>query len=97
LRKSLRRHDLGFRWGGEEFLILLWDTTLEQAVEFSNRIRLEVARDPTLGITISVGVSGGKPSSVGELESWIAQADQALYQAKKAGRNQVRVRHYLSN
>lgn len=96
LQQTLRRHDLGFRWGGEEFLVLLWDTTLDQAVEFSNRVRLVIAQDPALGITISAGVSGGRVPS-GELENWIALADQALYQAKNSGRNQVRVRDYLSN
>lgn len=90
LRNSLRQHDLGFRWGGEEFLLLLWDTDLGQAVKLAERVRSEIEKDPDLNITISAGVSGGQvPRSVAELESWIAEADRALYQAKNAGRNRV--------
>ena len=90
LQNCLRQHDLGFRWGGEEFLVLLWDTTSDQAIQLANRIRADVENQTSLDITISAGVSGGQvPRSVAELENWIAEADRALYQAKNSGRNRV--------
>ncbi len=91
--KCKRDGDLLFRYGGEEFVILLRDTDLEGAQLLAERIRACIASAPCncagldLNITVSIGVSSllkhDSPVSL------FARADQALYSAKKSGRNQV--------
>lgn len=93
LRQRLRRVDSLGRYGGEEFTIVLPDCSLEHAKNILDEIRLRfaelpfMASDNTFNVTFSAGIaqSGGK-SSASQL---IEQADQALYVAKAAGRNQV--------
>ncbi|MFP8968279.1 diguanylate cyclase [Pokkaliibacter sp. CJK22405] len=79
------------RSGGEEFMILLPDTSLEAAAELANDYRRRVEANPTedqISITISLGVAHQK-GNLTELSNTLKQADQALYQAKHQGRNQV--------
>ncbi|GGC64029.1 GGDEF domain-containing protein [Marinobacter halophilus] len=92
-RTIVRQSDVAARWGGEEFLLLLPDTTLLQALTLAERLRSEVAatefrhRDELLPVTISAGVcSISKAGSVNEL---LKQADIQLYNAKDAGRNRI--------
>lgn len=91
----LRKADIFARFGGEEFIALLPNTTQETAVAIAERLRvaLEGAALPTaagdLRLTVSVGISlccGERAATVQEL---IRRADEALYQAKESGRNQV--------
>lgn len=89
----LRETDLFGRYGGEEFAIILPDTPLDGAIEVAKRICLRVAATPIdyqqqqLMTSVSVGVSQFSiPTTANEL---IQQADLALYQAKRNGRNQV--------
>lgn len=92
LRRSVRGHDLPIRWGGEEFLIILWNTKMAEAIEVAERIRHTIQHDSELNITISAGISGGEiPSDINQIQNWVSQADQALYQAKEEGRNRVRI------
>lgn len=80
------------RWGGEEFLIILPDTSLEDATGLAERLRQAVARNlfSSAGqVTISIGVSAFKADS--SPETIVSRADTALYQAKKFGRNRVEV------
>jgi diguanylate cyclase (GGDEF)-like protein len=79
----LRSSDLLARYGGEEFAVLLPATTLGQAVEVVDRLRVATP----LAQTFSAGVAlwHGDETS----DQIVARADQALYQAKQAGRNQV--------
>ena len=96
LVESLRNIDLAGRWGGEEFIILLPDTTAEQAVEIIDRIRENIADipfsyasvDQTFNITVSFGISDSSLAGI-PLKEIISKADKALYQAKENGRNQV--------
>jgi PleD family two-component response regulator len=88
-------HARAERYGGEEFLVLLPEQTLETAARAAERLRgavegLEVAQ-PAGGVaTISVGVAG--PAENGErADALVARADAALYAAKAAGRNRVEV------
>lgn len=89
----LRRSDLMGRWGGEEFIILLPQSDLEQASMIAERLRASIANTPILAnqiplnITISCGVS--QYQSGEDLDSLIHRADRALYKAKWAGRNRV--------
>lgn len=95
LGSTLRTIDMVGRLGGEEFAALLPDTTQQQAIEAAERLREAVAassidigqREP-LRLTISIGVTTlveDHPT----LDDLLSQADDALYQAKKSGRNRV--------
>lgn len=97
LSQACRNGDILARWGGEEFLLLLPETNLEQAEAFAERIRqsIEVLRLPitpgTLKLTASFGVvQHNQQTSIEEL---ILEADQSLYAAKQKGRNTVFCAH----
>lgn len=91
LRQITRDYDVCARWGGEEFLILLPDSSIESASATAEKLRRGVAevRIPHQGInvtlTISLGVALHERHT--SLDRCIQQADQALYMAKRAGRN----------
>ncbi len=97
IRKPLRPNDLVARFGGEEFSVLLPETSLQNAVTIAERLRERISEtDPVIidnkelaKVTVSIGVAEFKPGD--SLETMIASADAAMYQAKKAGRNCVRV------
>lgn len=93
MQTMIRQTDVAARWGGEEFLILLPDTSLLQALTLAERLRSEVAdaeftfAGKRLPITISAGIcSIAKAGSVDEL---LKQADIHLYNAKEDGRNRI--------
>jgi len=96
-KSVLRSSDKIGRYGGEEFVILLPETTLEKAEKTANRIRSLVGERPILvdqakiSATVSVGVSSMNANCELNLEQVLEQADQALYQAKQRGRNRVHV------
>jgi diguanylate cyclase (GGDEF)-like protein len=93
LGRSLRPYDLASRWGGEEFLVLLPETTGEQAREVANRLRTatESCTDEQLPddleISVSIGVAEHHPSA--PWDETVKRADNALYAAKRGGRNRV--------
>ena len=93
-----RGSDTVFRWGGEEFAVLLPCTHIEGAMKVAERIRKRVAATPirhgggTVSVTISIGVGSIVPSDAGFEESFAefsAGIDRALYRAKENGRNRV--------
>ena len=90
LRATLRSVDCPSRYGGEEFLALLPETGILQAVEVAERVRGLLAEEPLTGssITVSIGVAEF-PDHGGSLETLIASADAALYHAKRQGRDRV--------
>ncbi len=91
LQENVRETDIISRWGGEEFIILLPATSLENAMMAAQKIQSAVNsyRFPDVGnITASFGVSNVELNSNSNRES-MNQADQALYEAKKQGRNRV--------
>ncbi|WP_406666135.1 diguanylate cyclase [Gallaecimonas sp. GXIMD1310] len=96
LKSTLRTEDLASRYGGEEFLLLLPQTPLTTAVITANRLReliasREVAQDEQhASYTVSIGVTALLASDH-RLDTAIARADEALYQAKMNGRNRVEV------
>lgn len=98
LRTTIRSGDWVGRWGGEEFLLVLPQTPLEEAREALERVRQAVADaalevDGTeLAMTISVGVAAAERGDL-EPDPVIVRADASLYAAKQGGRNQV-VAHY---
>ncbi|MFE8069430.1 diguanylate cyclase [Marinobacteraceae bacterium S3BR75-40.1] len=93
-RQELRASDLAARLGGEEFGLLLPDTSLDQARSLVERVRRQVADnefatgDEVLSLTLSAGIAPCDRNSRG-LESVLQQADRALYEAKRNGRNRV--------
>ncbi|GBC60117.1 diguanylate cyclase response regulator [Desulfonema ishimotonii] len=98
LQRSLRRFgDFIARYGGEEFAAVLPNTPLNGALAIAETMRSDVMAlnlsHPTSAIsdriTISIGVSSAVPARNSDLSGLIQQADQALYQAKQTGRNQV--------
>jgi diguanylate cyclase (GGDEF)-like protein len=94
LRKQLRAFDLAYRLGGEEFLILLPGSELERAVELAERLRERIASAPLGGgvsVTMSFGVSGSSHGEPFDYQRVFAEADAALYNAKQAGRDSVRL------
>ncbi|OGQ14016.1 MAG: hypothetical protein A3B70_02750 [Deltaproteobacteria bacterium RIFCSPHIGHO2_02_FULL_40_11] len=90
----LRSHDVFGRYGGEEFLLVLPEAPLQRACEIAERLRATIAEyafeydQKKLSVTISLGVSEAD-STIQTPEGFIKKADQALYKAKNAGRNQV--------
>ena len=92
IASTLRGTDLLFRYGGEEFLVLMTETGPEEAEIAAERIRGAVVQcsDPGTGkTTVSVGGAAVVPLTGTTLSDLIRGADQALYQAKAAGRNRV--------
>jgi len=92
LRASARQSDVVCRNGGEEFLMLLPGTALEEALIIAERVRLGIAEAwlTDVGrITLSIGVSAWSGQPDVALEDSLKQADAALYQAKNSGRNCV--------
>jgi diguanylate cyclase (GGDEF)-like protein len=94
LQKSCRPGDNAYRWGGEEFIMLLPDTTLEEAAELAEAIRVRVMNATCLadGNEIRMTLSFGCCAMDGRLsvEGNVSRADQLLYTAKEGGRNQVK-------
>lgn len=90
VKSLLRRADQFGRFGGEEFVILLPETSVQEAAAVAERVRL-AAHQPTQGVpnyTISIGVtvSGSQDST---LDAVLRRADAALYEAKRMGRDRV--------
>jgi diguanylate cyclase (GGDEF)-like protein len=89
IKKCVRDTDLASRWGGEEFIIVLPDTTIEMATSIAERIRISVETGmKENNVTVSCGVST-LTDTRHTLDSVIKRADEMLYAAKHAGRNRV--------
>ncbi|MDQ7001780.1 MAG: GGDEF domain-containing protein [Ghiorsea sp.] len=93
LKQSVRSTDMVARLGGEEFCIILANTTSKQGIKLAEKVRNEVAaasfpsQHSNIQITISIGVAERQLNEAVNL--WLKRADQALYHAKNNGRNQV--------
>ena len=99
LTGQLRQYDLAGRFGGEEFVVLLPDTEVVQALHIAERLRSAVAQacvgtidtrasEVRVQVTASIGVA---VTATPDLDAVVTAADSACYQAKMAGRNRVRV------
>lgn len=101
IKKELREYDIASRYGGEEFAILLPNTTLNEAYKVAERLRKQVEKKKInveelkienvkeISVTISVGVSLYDPDKMKDFNNLYQAADKALYIAKESGRNQV--------
>jgi diguanylate cyclase (GGDEF)-like protein len=92
LRKQLRAFDLAYRLGGEEFLILVPGSDLLQTAELADRLRDGISAEDVgrgLPLTMSFGVGASRRHERFSYPAVFATADQALYKAKRSGRNRV--------
>jgi len=93
LRVELRNSDMITRWGGEEFAVLLMEVALENATKISQKICDTIREDKVLNellgrqLTVSIGV--GELSSSESQDGLVHKVDNALYEAKRTGKNQV--------
>ncbi len=95
MQSAVRDFDTVGRYGGEEFIVVLENTALGRAQEIAERIRLRVGGSPVhiddlvISITISQGLSAARQGD--DIDALISRADEALYAAKAAGRDCVKI------
>lgn len=95
LRRHIRKSDLAIRYGGEEFVVVLFSTDADAAQIVAERVRADVERhsikagDETLKLTVSVGIASFPEQGIKTVDDLMHRADEALYQAKGRGRNMV--------
>ena len=90
LESACRKDDYVFRWGGEEFVLLLPRTSLEAAMQVAETVRAAVAHIALPGLprfTVSIGVARHNPDE--NIDALFKRVDDALYRAKNDGRNRV--------
>jgi diguanylate cyclase (GGDEF)-like protein len=90
IKHTLRENDSVARFGGEEFIVLLPDTSLARAQQVAARIQSMLADVERPCCTISIGIASQLPGEE-TLDSVLARADAALYRAKEAGRNRIEI------
>ena len=101
IKKGLREYDIPSRYGGEEFAILLPNTTLDEASMVAERLRKQVEKKKIniedynidgvseISVSISLGVSRYDEKTMKDSEDLYKKADTGLYQAKESGRNRA--------
>jgi diguanylate cyclase (GGDEF)-like protein len=95
LKENLRATDMIGRYGGEEFMLILTETDVEEGAFLAEKLRAMVQRQrypveggQQISVTISIGIAGGSGTKV-RMETLIRDADAAMYSAKSLGRNQT--------
>ncbi|WP_025564680.1 diguanylate cyclase [Psychromonas sp. SP041] len=90
LTANMRAEDLICRWGGEEFVILLWEATADGTFNRMDMMREQISQlhfDGVGKVTFSTGMATMKEDE--EFKDWLHRADEALYKAKETGRNRI--------
>jgi diguanylate cyclase (GGDEF)-like protein/PAS domain S-box-containing protein len=91
-RSQLRDVDLLSRWGGEEFMIISSDTALNEMINLAERVRQAITAKPvTSGVNITASFGVGQFIQGESQKELLKRVDDALYRAKAAGRNQVKI------
>ena len=94
IAQSIRNVDFAARFGGDEFVVILADTAINEALKTAERIRMHVANvhcstiNKTLKVTLSIGVIQSEPEDI-SLTILLSRVDSALYEAKRSGRDRV--------
>ena len=95
IKQHCRQADLVGRYGGEEFVLCLPDTSVPQAREITERICVAIDENVishgshAIRVTVSIGIAALRPGD--SIEQWLSRADKALYEAKRNGRNRCAV------
>lgn len=91
LKNEIRSNDIPCRFGGEEFILLLPETNMENAIKLAERIRKKIKKSEIGGIfiTVSIGISSVDITATKGSDELLKIADTQLYRAKKTGRNKV--------
>ncbi len=101
IQNRIRAQDIVGRYGGEEFLVVLADTSAQGALHLAEQLRaaVEVAHcvyaGESISVSVSIGVFGGRLEPGDSWDQLIHTADMALYRAKQAGRNRVEMANSL--
>jgi diguanylate cyclase (GGDEF)-like protein len=97
LAANLRTSDMIGRYGGEEFMLILTETNIEEGAVLTEKLRILVQRQrfaiegaPEITVTISIGIAGGSGAKL-RMDTLVRDADAAMYSAKSLGRNQTYV------
>lgn len=97
IRQHIRRSDIVGRYGGEEFVIVYPETTVDEATAIAEKLRVLIAKldlsdvtDGDLSVTVSIGLAGGHGQLL-RVDDLLRDADAAMYAAKSLGRNQTYV------
>jgi diguanylate cyclase (GGDEF)-like protein len=95
LSDNLRASDMIGRYGGEEFMLILTETNVEEGAVLTEKLRSLVQRQrftieggPDIAVTISIGIAGGSGTNL-RMDTLVRDADAAMYSAKSLGRNQT--------
>jgi diguanylate cyclase (GGDEF)-like protein len=91
INQNMRKYDMGFRYGGDEFALILPNTPIEQGMILADRLRTcieEATRNDSVPVTISLGLAGWPNDGI-TAQELITAADQAMYHAKRTGQNRV--------
>lgn len=100
IRQNIRKVDFAARYGGDEFLIAITETTAEGAMLFATRLRERITEtifksgDDSVKLTSSLGVAITHPDVSISARDLVRKADEYLYEAKKKGRNRVEFYDY---
>ena len=94
MKRCLRQTDSAYRYGGEEFVVLLPMTTSEDGVVTAERIRTEFKKEnfsqapgKDVHVTVSIGIAQYQPQE--DMKVFVHRVDQLMYQAKKNGKDRV--------
>lgn len=87
IKLSIRKEDLVVRYGGEEFLIVLFEEAIENAKNIAEKVRLSITKN--CDVTVSIGVATTEQSQ--DFDTVVELADRAMYEAKKQGKNRSQI------
>jgi diguanylate cyclase (GGDEF)-like protein len=95
IRSHIRASDIGARWGGEELAVYLPKVSLAAGISIAHRLAEKVRKETHPPVTISCGISYWKKNRPEEAKDLFKRADEALYTAKRTGKNCIFVKDYV--